>query len=99
VNDQEKVLVPALVGLEVSEAHERAFDARLVAVAVDPVAPLPVSGVVTAQSPAAGTRVDPGDSVEIVVDSGPDDGGGGGGGAPLAPHPGPLDPAGTKPLP
>ena len=68
---QEKVLVPALVGLEVSDAHEVAFAARVVAVAVDPAAPLPVAGVVTAQAPSAGTRVEPGASVEIAVESGP----------------------------
>ena len=88
--------MPALVGLEVSDAHDLAFAARVVAVAVDPAAPLPVTGVVTAQAPSAGTRVDPGDTVQIVVESGPDDGGGGG--KLVIPPPGPLDPAGTKPL-
>ena len=56
---EEKVLVPALVGLEVSAAHELAFEARVVVVAADPDDPLPATGVVTAQAPAAGTRVNP----------------------------------------
>jgi hypothetical protein len=107
VSDQEKVLVPALVGLEVGDAHELAFSARVVAVAADPAIPLPVAGIVTAQEPGAGTRVDPADPVVIAVSSGPggegggDDGGGGGGGGgrPIPPPPpGPRDPAGTKPM-
>jgi beta-lactam-binding protein with PASTA domain len=97
VSDQGKVLVPALVGLEVSDAHELAFAARVVAVAVDPAAPLPTSGIVTAQAPNAGTRVDPGDTVEIVVEPG-GGGGGGGGSSPVEPPPRPRDPAGTKPV-
>jgi hypothetical protein len=111
VSDEEKVLVPALVGLEVGDAHELAFSARVVAVAADPTVPLPVAGIVTAQEPSAGTRVDPADPVVIAVSSGPgggggggdddggDGGGGGGGGRPLTPPPpGPRDPAGTKPM-
>ncbi len=91
---QEKVLVPALVGLDVGDAHELAFTARVVAVAGDPDEPLPVSGVVTAQLPEAGTRVAPADPVIIAVDPG---GGGGGGGRRVEPPPpGPMDPAGTK---
>lgn len=91
---QEKVLVPALVGLDVGDAHELAFTARVVAVAAGPDDPLPVSGVVTAQQPEAGTRVAPADAVAIAVDPG---GGGGGGGRPVEPPPpGPMDPAGTK---
>jgi uncharacterized membrane protein YgcG len=113
VSDQEKVLVPALIGLEVSDAHDLAFTARVVAVAADPAIPLPTAGVVTAQQPSAGTRVDPADTVAIAVEprhgggggggGGGDDegggGGGGGGGRPLpTPPPGPRDPAGTKPV-
>ncbi|HYH30618.1 MAG TPA: PASTA domain-containing protein [Pseudonocardia sp.] len=102
MSDEEKVLVPALIGLEVGDAHELAFAARVVAVAADPATPLPTAGVVTAQEPSAGTRVDPAHAVAIAVDPGPDDGGdggGGGGGRPLTPPPpGPRDPAGTKPV-
>jgi beta-lactam-binding protein with PASTA domain len=101
VSDQEKVLVPALVGLEVGDAHQLAFEARVVVVGPDPATPLPVAGVVIAQEPTAGTRVEPAHQVVIAVDTGPDDdgGGGGGGGRPLStPPPGPLDPAGTKPF-
>ncbi|WP_094930269.1 PASTA domain-containing protein [Pseudonocardia sp. MH-G8] len=107
MSDQEKVLVPALIGLEVSDAHDLAFTARVVAVAADPAIPLPTAGVVTAQQPSAGTRVDPADTVAIAVEprhggGGGDDeggGGGGGGGRPLpTPPPGPRDPAGTKPV-
>ena len=94
VQDEEKVLVPALVGLDVADAHELAFEARVVAVAADPDEPLPASGVVTAQAPTAGTRVDPAAAVAIAVDPG---GGGGGGGRRLAPPPpGPRDPSGSK---
>jgi hypothetical protein len=71
VSDQEKVLVPALVGLEVGDAHELAFAARVVAVAADPASPLPTAGVVTAQEPGAGTRVAPADAIAITVDPGP----------------------------
>ena len=93
MDTSETVTVPLLIGLDVREAHERAFVARLVAVTADPARPLPLSGVVTAQLPAPGTRVPPTDAVAIVVEGGP---GGGGGGQPLAPPPTPLDPSGTK---
>jgi beta-lactam-binding protein with PASTA domain len=92
---EEKVLVPALVGLEVSAAHELAFEARVVVVAADPDDPLPATGVVTAQAPAAGTRVNPAAAVAVAVD--PGGGGGGGGGRRLTPPPpGPRDPYGEK---
>ncbi|GAA3080455.1 hypothetical protein GCM10010464_50670 [Pseudonocardia yunnanensis] len=91
---QEKVLVPALVGLEVSDAHQLAFTARVVAVAPDPDNPLPITGTVTAQAPAPGTRVVPAAPVVIAVD--PGGSGGGGGGSLVEPPPGPMDPAGTK---
>lgn len=94
---EEKVLVPALVGLEVGDAHELAFEARVVAVAADPAEPLPATGVVTAQAPGAGTRVDPAAAVAIAVDPDPGGGGGGGGGRRLpSPPPGPRDPSGSK---
>jgi beta-lactam-binding protein with PASTA domain len=96
VTDQEeKVLVPALVGLDVGAAHELAFEARVVVVAADPDEPLPVTGTVIAQSPIAGTRVAPAHPVAIAVETG--GGGGGGGGRRLTtPPPGPRDPSGTK---
>lgn len=96
-DQEEKVLVPALVGLEVSDAHELAFEARVVVVAADPDKPLPVTGIVTAQAPSAGTRVAPAHAVAIAVDPAGGGGGGGGGGRPLTtPPPGPRDPSGTK---
>ncbi|OLT05747.1 hypothetical protein BJF90_01890 [Pseudonocardia sp. CNS-004] len=66
----EKVLVPALVGLEVSDAHELAFEARVVVVSADPDVPLPVAGTVVAQAPSAGTRVAPAHPVVVAVDTG-----------------------------
>lgn len=90
----EKVLVPALVGLQVGDAHELAFEARVVVVAADPDEPLPATGTVIAQAPGAGTRVAPAHPVAIAVESG---GGGGGGGRRLTtPEPGPRDPSGSK---
>ncbi|WP_345602379.1 PASTA domain-containing protein [Pseudonocardia adelaidensis] len=92
---EEKVLVPALVGLEVSDAHELAFEARVVVVTADPDEPLPLTGTVVAQTPGAGTRVDPAHPVAIAVEAG--GGGGGGGGRRLTtPPPGPRDPSGSK---
>ena len=85
---------PADLSAGLGDAHELAFAARVVAVAPDPDTPLPVAGVVTAQAPGAGTRVDPADPVAILVDPR------GGGGRPLTPPPpGPRDPAGSKPTP
>lgn len=89
---QDAVLVPALVGLEIGEAHALALSARVVVVSADPVDPLPATGVVSAQQPLAGIAVPAATAVEVLVESG---GGGGGGsvGAPVPPSP--LDPAGT----
>jgi beta-lactam-binding protein with PASTA domain len=92
---EEKVLVPALIGLDVSDAHELAFEARVVVVTADPDEPLPATGTVIAQTPSAGTRVPPAAPVAIAVEKG--GGGGGGGGRRLTtPPPGPRDPFGTK---
>ncbi|TWF79216.1 PASTA domain-containing protein [Pseudonocardia hierapolitana] len=92
---EDKVLVPALVGLDVSDAHELAFEARVVVVAADPDEPLPATGVIIAQAPAAGTRVAPAHPVAVAVETG--GGGGGGGGRRLTtPPPGPRDPSGMK---
>lgn len=88
----EHVLVPALVGLDIADAHELALTARVAVVGEDPDVPLPLSGVVTAQQPGAGTQVLPGDPVMIEVVGG----GGGGGSARVPPGPRPLDPAGVK---
>lgn len=86
--------MPAFVGLEVGDAHELAFTARVVAVNADAATPLPVSGTVVAQSPRAGVRVQPADAVAILVDPVP---GRGGGGRPVEPPtPDPLDPAGAQ---
>jgi beta-lactam-binding protein with PASTA domain len=93
---EEKVLVPALVGLDVSDAHELAFEARVVVVTADPDEPLPVTGTVIAQTPSAGTRVPPAAPVAIAVDKGGGGGGGGGGRRLTTPPPGPRDPFGTK---
>ena len=89
---QDEVLVPALVGLEIGEAHALALSARVVVASADPVDPLPTTGVVSAQQPLAGIAVPPATTVSVLVDT---DGGGGGGssGAPVPPAP--LDPAGT----
>lgn len=90
----EHVLVPALVGLDIADAHELALAARVAVVSEDPDVSLPLSGVVSAQQPGAGTQVLPGDPVTVrVVDGG---GGGGGGSARVPPGPRPLDPAGVK---
>ncbi|OLT11141.1 hypothetical protein BJF78_27615 [Pseudonocardia sp. CNS-139] len=92
----EYVQVPALVGLELADALELAFAARVVAVGADPDEPLPVTGVVTAQRPPPGTAVAPAATVLIAVEPDSGGGGGGGGGSPVTPPPAPLDPAGTK---
>ena len=93
---EEKVLVPALVGLEVTDALELAFEARVAVVTADPDEPIPVTGTVIAQTPDAGTRVAPADPVAIAVDAGGGGGGGGGGRGIPTPPPGPRDPSGSK---
>ncbi len=88
--------MPALVGLEVGDAHELAFEARVVVVAADPDEPLPATGTVIAQTPTAGTRVAPAHPVAIAVQSKGGGGGGGGGRRLTTPPPGPRDPFGSK---
>ena len=89
------MLVPALVGLSAADAHELAISARLVAVDPDPDTPPTIEGTVTAQQPAAGSRVPAGDPVTIWVEpDGPDDGGGGGNMPRVEPDK-PLDGAGA----
>jgi beta-lactam-binding protein with PASTA domain len=90
----ELVLVPALVGLPAAQAHEVAMTARVVAVDPDPDTPATVEGTVTAQQPAAGTRVPAGEAVTIWVE--PDNGGGGGGNMPRVEPDKPLDGAGAN---
>ena len=67
---EDTVLVPALVGLTVTDAHALALDARLVLANADPARPLPMAGVVTDQEPAAGLKAAPADTVLVVVDEG-----------------------------
>lgn len=82
----EKVLVPAMVGLDMADAVALAATAEVtVEVVIGPVA----VGAVTAQEPQAGTQVEPGSVVQVTVER-PD----GGGGRDRAPMPvGPDDPA------
>ena len=88
----EHVLVPALVGLDAVSARELAAVAGVVLVsgAADDTR-LPVSGVVIAQQPMAGTQLAPGGSVEVLIEDAD-----GGGGAWLSNDPLPRDPAGMK---
>lgn len=81
----EKALVPALVGLSLTEANRLAGAAG---VTLDPITGPTRDGEVTGQQPLAGTQVDPGAEVQVVVEG---DGGGGGGSA-LVPPPTPKDP-------
>ena len=81
------VLVPALVGLDLADAHELAMTAGVVLVSADPDG-MPTTGVVSAQDPMAGTQVDPADSVAVLVER---RGRGGG----VAEPPAPLNPTGT----
>jgi hypothetical protein len=105
--EPEQVLVPALVGLNVSDAHALAMSAGVAVVGEDPDATLPTTGVVIDQHPLAGIRVPAGDPVTVRLRADPgggdgddgDDGGGGGGGggsAPVPDPPRPLDAAGAK---
>jgi beta-lactam-binding protein with PASTA domain len=91
-------VVPPLVGLPTVEAHDRALDARLLAVDHDPTHTAREAGTVTAQHPAPGRTLPEGEHVTIWVHDGPDggEGGGGGGGQPQPVEPIPVAPAGTK---
>lgn len=89
-------MVPELVGLAAAEAHDRALDARLLAVDQDPSHTPSEPGTVTAQDPAPGDILPAGRHVKIWVGGGPDGGGGGGGGNPKSTEPLPLAPAGAK---
>ncbi|GAA5174649.1 hypothetical protein GCM10023321_78940 [Pseudonocardia eucalypti] len=89
-------VVPALVGLPATAAHDKALDAHLLAVDQDPSHKASVVGTVTAQDPAAGSYLEPGHKVLIWVSTGPSDDGGGGGNQPLPTGPAPKAPAGAK---
>jgi beta-lactam-binding protein with PASTA domain len=91
-------VVPPLVGLPTVEAHDRALDARLLAVDHDPSHDARAAGTVAAQHPAPGSRLPEGEHVTIWVHDVPDgdEGGGGGGGRPLPVEPKPVAPAGAK---
>ena len=92
------IVVPPLVGLSASVAHDRALDARLLAVDQDPSHTPSAPGTVTAQEPAPGHRARVGQRIMIWVGDPSDgeDGGGGGGNQPLPTEPTPVAPAGTK---
>lgn len=93
MHEPEEVLVPALVGLDVHDAHELAFTARVVVVSGDPDGELPATGTVVAQQPVAGTRTAAATFVAVLVES---DGGGGGGQPVAVPPPEPLAPGGAR---
>ena len=67
-----QVAVPPVVGLT-SEAARQQLSARGLEISVTEEASDRPVGEVTAQSPDAGTRVDPGSTVEVTVSSGPDE--------------------------
>jgi beta-lactam-binding protein with PASTA domain len=83
-------VVPALVGLEVGDAHDLAMGAGVVVVSADPVEPLPATGTVTAQTPLAGLTVPPASPVSVLVERR-----GRGGGTPVPTPPLPVDAVGT----
>jgi hypothetical protein len=96
---QTLTVVPELLGLTASTAHDVALDAQLLAVDQDPSHSPTVAGVVAAQDPIAGREVALGDHVRIWVrpdNRGDDDPGGGPGGPPVPTSPKPLEPTGAK---
>jgi beta-lactam-binding protein with PASTA domain len=92
----ELTVVPPLVGLQATVAHDVALDAHLLAVDQDPSHSPTVAGVVAAQDPVAGSEVTAGYRVRIWVKINPGGDGGRGGGLPVPSGPTPLTPAGTK---
>ena len=95
---EQQTVVPMLVGLAATTAHDVALDASVLAVDQDPAHKPTEPGVVTAQQPRPGSEVTTGHRVSIWV-SPPDGGGGGGGGGgnmPQPSNPTPLEPAGAK---
>jgi beta-lactam-binding protein with PASTA domain len=91
-----EAVVPSLVGMSATTAHDRALDAGVLAVDQDPAHSATVIGVVAAQQPEAGSRVPAGHRVRIWVKTDPDNGGGGGGNVRAPTGPVPVAPAGVK---
>jgi PASTA domain len=94
-------VVPTLVGLAATTAHDVALDAQVLAVDQDPEHSPTVAGVVTEQRPEPGSQVSLGQRVLIWVstngqEGGSGGGGGGGGNKPAPTKPTPLTPAGAK---
>src|SRR4051812_9370682 len=96
-------VVPELVGLPASEAHDRALDAGVLAVGRNAVHTGAGRGHVNDQEPAPGEERERGSEVGIWIAGGaarmptgpdPDDGPEGGGGGGVRPEPSPVGPAG-----
>lgn len=93
---EQHTIVPRLVGLPASTAHDVALDAQVLAVDQDPGHKPTEAGVVTAQQPRPGCPVTAGHRVSIWVSPPEGGGGGGGGNMPRPSNPTPLEPAGAK---
>ncbi len=89
-------MVPSLVGLAATAAHDLALDAHLLAVDQDPRHSATVAGIVAAQEPMAGSQLPAGQKIRIWVETNPGEDGDGGGGLPAPSGPTPLTSAGTK---
>jgi len=89
-------VVPSLVGLDATAAHDLALDAHLLAVDQDPRHAATVAGIVSAQEPMAGSQLTAGQKVRIWVRTDPGEDGDGGGGLSAPSGPTPLTPAGSK---
>ena len=89
-------MVPSLVGLEATTAHDLALDAHLLAVDQDPRHSATVAGTVSAQEPLAGSQLAAGQKIRIWVRTDPGEDGDGGGGLSAPSGPTPLTPAGSK---
>jgi hypothetical protein len=103
-NGGDTAVVPELVGLPASEAHDRALDAGVLAVGRNAVHTGAGRGHVADQEPAPGEERERGAEVGIWIAGGaartptgpdPEDGPeGGGGGGGVRPEPSPVGPAG-----
>lgn len=101
---EDAAVVPELVGLPASEAHDRALDAGVLAVGRNAVHTGAGRAHVADQEPAAGEKRERGAEVGIWIAGGaartptgpdPEDGPeGGGGGGGVRPEPSPVGPAG-----
>lgn len=89
-------MVPSLVGLDATAAHDLALDAHLLAVDQGPRHSATVAGIVSAQEPMAGSQLTAGQKVRIWVRTDPGEDGDGGGGLSAPSGPTPLTPAGSK---